>query len=590
LQYIKVFARMTPDAKEKVIECLHSVGLTVLMCGDGGNDVGALKSSDVGVALLSGFGNINVGNVNAPQKSDDSLAASSATAIISREHLDQIRALPVSLIKAKIRALGTDPDKYPDLVEKEDLVQVYQIKAREVAVRKHDQKNKADAAKMTRAEQQAESKRKMAEKQEKIFARVQELEAQGEKWAMFKAMKEFYAIEVEEAKKLKGAGGVEGSATAMLAQFEEMDSGELPMIKLGDASIAAPFTSKIPSIRNCVDIVRQGRCTLVSSLQMVRDRLLLLSFVRSRNVSSCHSCLWCIQYQIMALQCLISSYSLSVLYFEGVKYGDTQYTAMGMLGSVSALAVSRSRPLDKLSRVRPLNSIFHPALFISLLGQFAIHLTTMYLAVQAAKKRLPPDYDPDLDGIFKPGILNTVVFLVVNVQQCMVYFVNLQGRPFMTSITENTPLLWSLAANFILTFMFANESVPGLNRYFQLVPFPDPAFRDYVLTILVVNLVATFALDRLMHLIFSRDILMAGLEGTTATEVFKIVRTFFFIGFIMYSFMGDSDKWDLFIEMQANGTLPFQMNHTVPTADTVTPCVGEGCGGATRISPRDDEF
>jgi manganese-transporting P-type ATPase len=38
LQHIKVFARMTPVAKETVIECLQSVGLLCLMNGDGSND------------------------------------------------------------------------------------------------------------------------------------------------------------------------------------------------------------------------------------------------------------------------------------------------------------------------------------------------------------------------------------------------------------------------------------------------------------------------------------------------------------------------------------------------------------------------
>ena len=66
---------------------------------------------------------------------------------------------------------------------------------------------------------------------------------------------------------------------------------ELPMVKIGDASMASPFTIKMPIIRSCVDIVRQGRCTLVTSIQM---------------------------YQILALNCLISAYSLSVLYLDGV--------------------------------------------------------------------------------------------------------------------------------------------------------------------------------------------------------------------------------------------------------------------------------
>mmetsp|Transcript_13037 Transcript_13037/g.30736 ORF Transcript_13037/g.30736 Transcript_13037/m.30736 type:complete len:1568 (-) Transcript_13037:155-4858(-) len=522
LGYIKVFSRMTPDAKETVIECLHSIGSTCLMCGDGANDVGALKGADVGVALLTGFGDINVDKSD--EKSEELVEKkdekSQVTATMSQETLMALRAMPVMLLKMKIRSIGVDPDKYPELVEKEDLVQLYQIKSREVALKRYDQKNAKDKKNMSAAERKQEAMRVNKERQEKVLKKVAELEAKGVSWATFKAMQEIYQEEMAAAKKKNGivkGGGIEASAGSLAQQFDDMETGDLPMVKLGDASIAAPFTSKMPSIKSCVDIVRQGRCTLVSSIQM---------------------------YQIMALQCLISSYSLSVLYLDGVKYGDTQMTAMGMLGSISFMSVSRSKPLDRLSSVRPLTSIFHPALFISLLGQFAIHLSTMMIAVYYAKKNLPPDYDADLDGEFRPGILNTVVFLVSNVQQVTVFVVNLQGRPFMTGLTENRPLLWSLVCTFILTFMFASESIPSLNKYFQLVPFPEDSFRDFVLQLLMFDVAGSLLFDRLMKFIFAPQILFASLKGTTYKDVFGLARTVGVIFFLMYSLLGNDETWE----------------------------------------------
>ena len=62
---------MSPQGKSTLIAELNKRGHQTLMCGDGGNDVGALKQSDVGLALLSGYGNVNTSDVADPTKALD---------------------------------------------------------------------------------------------------------------------------------------------------------------------------------------------------------------------------------------------------------------------------------------------------------------------------------------------------------------------------------------------------------------------------------------------------------------------------------------------------------------------------------------
>ncbi|CAB3251374.1 unnamed protein product [Arctia plantaginis] len=361
MPHIKVFARFAPKQKEFVIVTLKSLGYVTLMCGDGTNDVGALKHADVGVAILA----------NAPER--------------PRERVREERVV-------------------------------------EETTRRGPHAARADAR-------------------------------------------------AEAAARLRKA----------IKELEDEDQPQL--VRLGDASVAAPFTSRLSSIFCICHIIKQGRCTLVTTLQM---------------------------FKILALNALILAYSQSVLYLDGIKFSDTQATLQSLLLASCFLFISRSKPLKQLSKQRPLPNIFNVYTIMTVLTQFAVHfLCLIYLVNEATsrspgrdtKVKLDMDLAEDEEREFQPDLLNSTVYIISMSLQISTFAINYRGEPFMEGLKDNKPLLYSILVSGGAVLALAAGIFPDLSNMFEIVYFP-PDYRLILVQVLIADMMFAYLVDRLCLFLF----------------------------------------------------------------------------------------
>uniref|UniRef100_A0A8C5K6H5 Endoplasmic reticulum transmembrane helix translocase n=1 Tax=Jaculus jaculus TaxID=51337 RepID=A0A8C5K6H5_JACJA len=335
IPYVHVFARVAPKQKEFVITSLKELGYVTLMCGDGTNDVGALKHADVGVALLA----------NAPER------------IVERRRR---------------------PRDSPVLSNSGPRVTSRSSKQRSV-----------------------------------------------------------------------------------LPPPEELPASQRVSIIRGDAG--TPFCH----------VIKQGRCTLVTTLQM---------------------------FKILALNALILAYSQSVLYLEGVKFSDFQATLQGLLLAGCFLFISRSKPLKTLSRERPLPNIFNLYTILTVMLQFSVHFVSLVYLYREAQARSPDKQEQfvDLYKEFEPSLVNSTVYIMAMAMQMATFAINYKGPPFMESLPENKPLVWSLAISLLAIIGLLLGSSPDFNSQFGLVDIPVE-FKLVIAQVLVLDFCLALLADRILQ-------------------------------------------------------------------------------------------
>ncbi|KAJ6011003.1 ATPase P-type K/Mg/Cd/Cu/Zn/Na/Ca/Na/H-transporter [Penicillium sp. IBT 35674x] len=428
LRHTWVYARVSPKQKEDILLGLKDAGYTTLMCGDGTNDVGALKQAHVGVALLNGS-----------QEDLIRIAEHYRTSKMKELYEKQVSMMqrfnqpppPVPVHISHLYPPGPGNPHYEKAMERE-------------------MSKKGAAAKPGEPIPTITSPGAQALQQNMTPQQQRQNQAQ------------------------QAAAGLADKLTSSMLE-QELDDSEPPTIKLGDASVAAPFTSKLANVIAIPNILRQGRCTLVATIQM---------------------------YKILALNCLISAYSLSVIYLEGIKFGDGQVTISGMLMSVCFLSISRAKSVEGLSKERPQPNIFNVYIIGSVLGQFAIHIVTLIYLSNYVYKVEPRASDIDLEGEFEPSLLNSAIYLLQLIQQISTFSINYQGRPFRESIRENKAMYWGLVAASAVAFSCATEFVPEINEKLRLVPFSNE-FKVTLTVLMIFDYAGCYVIENVLKHFFS---------------------------------------------------------------------------------------
>jgi len=321
-----------------------------------------------------------------------------------------------------------------------------------------------------------------------------------------------------KSKKKKSKKSQATNLEESLRQLQEAQA-ELDQVELGDASVAAPFTSRAVSIKCCKDVIQQGRCTLVTMLQI---------------------------YKILGINCLVNALVLSKLFLHGVKQGDRQLTILGIVVAALFYFVTRAEPLSTLSPIRPPASVLCVQALVSITGQFLLHLATILIATEAALSFVDP-FDPSLvpDGPFNPNVLNSCAFLLTclstsklceddprtiqSLSLTIVSFVyisvntfavNYRGRPFMKDLHENKLFYRSLQVCYAVLAICSLEIFPPLNDLLQLTTLPSVSeitvdtsnplhnlivavdFPVFMCTLMAINTLLAFSFERMILRLF----------------------------------------------------------------------------------------
>eukprot|EP01017_Pseudomicrothorax_dubius_P047604 TRINITY_DN8571_c0_g5_i1.p1 TRINITY_DN8571_c0_g5~~TRINITY_DN8571_c0_g5_i1.p1 ORF type:complete len:629 (+),score=109.75 TRINITY_DN8571_c0_g5_i1:168-2054(+) len=226
-----------------------------------------------------------------------------------------------------------------------------------------------------------------------------------------------------------------------------------------EASIAAPFTSKIQDISSMETLLLEGRCCLTTNIQC---------------------------FKFIALYAMIQFASTTILYFFMATLSSMQYLYIDFF-TITPLftTMAMTGPSNKLTKRLPSDTLFDLENMTSLIAQILIQLLGQVIVIwmlTASPFYIPAItyWDPDVDDNVRKCQETTVLFLFSSVLYLASVLTFNNSYPFKNSNLKNLPYVTSisvLAINSIIMFFVQSlrigvlEIVDSVPLDFLLITF-----------------------------------------------------------------------------------------------------------------------
>ena len=300
------------------------------------------------------------------------------------------------------------------------------------------------------------------------------------------------------------------------------------------------------------DEIQAGESCLASSFTLLRPCISGVESILRIGISSAACCIAI--YRTVALNCMLTSYNLATLYKNGLRYGKImwQIELWSSVYTDNASFTALSSPRPKLvAGVRPSKSPFHPAEIVSTVLQAIIHITTLTSAVNMGKKlesKYPTAsphkgfsikwsndnksasvggllttlvgnsaslHSDTADSVpksffkrtpFQPNYIANNVFIMSIFQVAVTTMVNHSGKPFSIGFLESRSLCLSVCSIFMLCIVCVSGSIPKLDSFIQLAPYPTKASRIALLRLLLLNVSLSYLSEYFSMFSFRHDV------------------------------------------------------------------------------------